>query len=153
MTRIFTVRSSSTQKKSDNSELAPELGSKLMLSLSPHRSCDQCGGAAAASETHRDPLPAHPHSPSPLYGPPDLQVRPPTLLWFNSCSNWDHSSITPSSLRFRDYVREEQQHGYEGALYLDSLAFNRFVSALTSKSEFRRFMQSEDSFFAFVKRC
>ena len=35
----------------------------------------------------------------------------------------------------RDYVREEVMYGYEGALYLDSLAFNRFVSALTSKSQ------------------
>lgn len=33
----------------------------------------------------------------------------------------------------KDYVREEQQYGYEGALYLDSVAFNRFVSALTSQ--------------------
>uniref|UniRef100_A0A667YZK4 RING finger protein 145 n=1 Tax=Myripristis murdjan TaxID=586833 RepID=A0A667YZK4_9TELE len=33
----------------------------------------------------------------------------------------------------KDYVREEVQYGYEGAVYLDSLAFNRFVSALTSQ--------------------
>lgn len=33
----------------------------------------------------------------------------------------------------KDYVREELQYGYEGAVYLDSLAFNRFVSALTSQ--------------------
>uniref|UniRef100_A0AAV2JG16 RING-type domain-containing protein n=1 Tax=Knipowitschia caucasica TaxID=637954 RepID=A0AAV2JG16_KNICA len=33
----------------------------------------------------------------------------------------------------KDYVREELQSGYEGALYLNSLAFNRFVSALTSQ--------------------
>uniref|UniRef100_UPI003AAD48FE RING finger protein 145 n=1 Tax=Centroberyx gerrardi TaxID=166262 RepID=UPI003AAD48FE len=33
----------------------------------------------------------------------------------------------------KDYVREEVQFGYEGAVYLDSLAFNRFVSALTSQ--------------------
>lgn len=33
----------------------------------------------------------------------------------------------------RDYVREELQYGYEGAVYLDSLAFNRFVSTMTSE--------------------
>ncbi|XP_058890574.1 RING finger protein 145-like isoform X2 [Acipenser ruthenus] len=33
----------------------------------------------------------------------------------------------------RDYVQGEIQHGYEGAVYLDSLAFNRFVTALTSQ--------------------
>ncbi|KAK7904550.1 hypothetical protein WMY93_017157 [Mugilogobius chulae] len=33
----------------------------------------------------------------------------------------------------KDYVREELQFGYEGAVYLNSLAFNRFVSALTSQ--------------------
>ncbi|KAM6961103.1 RING finger protein 145, partial [Aplochiton taeniatus] len=33
----------------------------------------------------------------------------------------------------KDYVREELHYGYEGPLYLDSLAFNRFVSALTSQ--------------------
>ncbi|KAE8290318.1 RING finger protein 145 [Larimichthys crocea] len=33
----------------------------------------------------------------------------------------------------KDYVREELQYGYEGAVYLDSLAFNRFVSAMTSQ--------------------
>ncbi|KAM6912816.1 RING finger protein 145 [Xenentodon cancila] len=33
----------------------------------------------------------------------------------------------------RDYVRDELQYGYEGAVYLDSLAFNRFVSAMTSQ--------------------
>ncbi|KAM9842264.1 RING finger protein 145 [Aulostomus maculatus] len=33
----------------------------------------------------------------------------------------------------KDYVREELQYGYEGAVYLDSPAFNRFVSALTSQ--------------------
>ncbi|KAM3594799.1 uncharacterized protein V6R79_014393 [Siganus canaliculatus] len=33
----------------------------------------------------------------------------------------------------KDYVREELQYGYEGAVYLNSLAFNRFVSALTSQ--------------------
>ncbi|MBN3297782.1 RN145 protein, partial [Amia calva] len=33
----------------------------------------------------------------------------------------------------RDYVRGEIQYGYEGAVYLDSLAFNRFVTALTSQ--------------------
>ncbi|XP_054651813.1 RING finger protein 145 [Dunckerocampus dactyliophorus] len=32
-----------------------------------------------------------------------------------------------------EYIREELQSGYEGAVYLDSLAFNRFVSALTSQ--------------------
>lgn len=36
---------------------------------------------------------------------------------------------------YRDYVREELQYGYEGAVYLDSLAFNRFVSAMTSESQ------------------
>ncbi|KAM6968669.1 RING finger protein 145 [Tautogolabrus adspersus] len=33
----------------------------------------------------------------------------------------------------KDYVRDELQYGYEGAVYLDSLAFNRFVSAMTSQ--------------------
>ncbi|KAM4723279.1 RING finger protein 145 isoform 2-T2 [Anableps anableps] len=33
----------------------------------------------------------------------------------------------------KDYVREEVQFGYEGAVYLNSLAFNRFVSAMTSQ--------------------
>nr|XP_046269779.1 RING finger protein 145 [Scatophagus argus] len=33
----------------------------------------------------------------------------------------------------KDYLREELQYGYEGAVYLDSLAFNRFVSAMTSQ--------------------
>ncbi|KAG7234595.1 hypothetical protein INR49_002224, partial [Caranx melampygus] len=33
----------------------------------------------------------------------------------------------------KDYVREELHYGYEGAVYLDSLAFNRFVSAMTSQ--------------------
>nr|XP_033497820.1 RING finger protein 145 [Epinephelus lanceolatus] len=33
----------------------------------------------------------------------------------------------------KEYVREELQYGYEGAVYLDSLAFNRFVSAMTSQ--------------------
>ncbi|KPP63936.1 RING finger protein 145-like [Scleropages formosus] len=33
----------------------------------------------------------------------------------------------------RDYVRGEVHSGYEGAIYLDSMAFNRFVSALTSQ--------------------
>ncbi|XP_018521766.1 RING finger protein 145 [Lates calcarifer] len=33
----------------------------------------------------------------------------------------------------KDYIREELQYGYEGAVYLDSLAFNRFVSAMTSQ--------------------
>ncbi|KAF1374463.1 hypothetical protein PFLUV_G00229360 [Perca fluviatilis] len=33
----------------------------------------------------------------------------------------------------KDYVREELQYGFEGAVYLDSLAFNRFVSAMTSQ--------------------
>ncbi|XP_033869214.3 RING finger protein 145-like [Acipenser ruthenus] len=33
----------------------------------------------------------------------------------------------------RDYVQGEIQHGYERAVYLDSLAFNRFVTALTSQ--------------------
>ncbi|XP_032402147.1 RING finger protein 145 isoform X1 [Xiphophorus hellerii] len=33
----------------------------------------------------------------------------------------------------KDYVREEVQLGYEGAVYLNSLAFNRFVSAMTSQ--------------------
>ncbi|MGH0155069.1 UNVERIFIED_CONTAM: hypothetical protein FKN15_033700 [Acipenser sinensis] len=37
------------------------------------------------------------------------------------------------TLRSRDYVQGEIQHGYEGAVYLDSLAFNRFVTALTSQ--------------------
>ncbi|XP_062325067.1 RING finger protein 145 [Osmerus eperlanus] len=32
----------------------------------------------------------------------------------------------------KDYVRGEVLHGYDGALYLDSPAFNRFVTALTS---------------------
>ncbi|KAL4641881.1 RING finger protein 145-like [Arapaima gigas] len=33
----------------------------------------------------------------------------------------------------RDYVQGEVHSGYEGAVYLDSLAFNRFVTALTSQ--------------------
>uniref|UniRef100_A0A146UZR3 RING finger protein 145 n=1 Tax=Fundulus heteroclitus TaxID=8078 RepID=A0A146UZR3_FUNHE len=33
----------------------------------------------------------------------------------------------------KDYVREEAQLGYEGAIYLNSLAFNRFFSAMTSE--------------------
>ncbi|KAK2826699.1 hypothetical protein Q5P01_020913 [Channa striata] len=33
----------------------------------------------------------------------------------------------------KDYVREELQYGYEGAVYLDSPSFNRFVSAMTSQ--------------------
>uniref|UniRef100_A0A6Q2X6X3 RING finger protein 145 n=1 Tax=Esox lucius TaxID=8010 RepID=A0A6Q2X6X3_ESOLU len=33
----------------------------------------------------------------------------------------------------KDYVRGEVQYGYDGALYLDALAFNRFVTALTSQ--------------------
>ncbi|XP_008397072.1 RING finger protein 145 [Poecilia reticulata] len=33
----------------------------------------------------------------------------------------------------KDYVREEVQLGYEGAIYLNSLAFNRFASAMTSQ--------------------
>ncbi|XP_068195748.1 RING finger protein 145 [Antennarius striatus] len=33
----------------------------------------------------------------------------------------------------KDYVREELQYGYSGAVYLDFLAFNRFVSAMTSQ--------------------
>ncbi|XP_054913060.1 RING finger protein 145 isoform X2 [Poeciliopsis prolifica] len=33
----------------------------------------------------------------------------------------------------KDYVREEVQLGYEGAVYLNSSAFNRFVSAMTSQ--------------------
>ncbi|XP_072221199.1 RING finger protein 145 [Leuresthes tenuis] len=33
----------------------------------------------------------------------------------------------------KDYIREELQYRYEGAVYLDSLAFNRFVSAMTSQ--------------------
>ncbi|KAI1887419.1 hypothetical protein AGOR_G00190100 [Albula goreensis] len=33
----------------------------------------------------------------------------------------------------RDYVRGEVHYGYEGAVYLDSLAFSRFVAALTSQ--------------------
>lgn len=33
----------------------------------------------------------------------------------------------------KDYVREELQYGYEGAVYRDFLAFNRFVSAMTSQ--------------------
>ncbi|KAJ8281100.1 hypothetical protein GJAV_G00063510 [Gymnothorax javanicus] len=33
----------------------------------------------------------------------------------------------------RDYVRGELHYGYEGAVYLDSLAFSRFVAALTSQ--------------------
>lgn len=37
----------------------------------------------------------------------------------------------------RDFVREELQYGYEGAVYLDSLAFNRFVSAMTSESSYK----------------
>uniref|UniRef100_A0A8C6LIQ6 RING finger protein 145 n=1 Tax=Nothobranchius furzeri TaxID=105023 RepID=A0A8C6LIQ6_NOTFU len=35
----------------------------------------------------------------------------------------------------KDYVREELQYGYEGAVYLDSLAFNRFVSAMTGENQ------------------
>ncbi|XP_041090698.1 RING finger protein 145-like [Polyodon spathula] len=33
----------------------------------------------------------------------------------------------------RDYVKDEIQHGYSGAVYLDSQAFIRFVTALTSQ--------------------
>ncbi|KAK9534256.1 hypothetical protein VZT92_009312 [Zoarces viviparus] len=33
----------------------------------------------------------------------------------------------------KEYVQEERQSGHEGAVYLDSLAFNRFVSAMTSE--------------------
>ncbi|XP_054469908.1 RING finger protein 145 [Anoplopoma fimbria] len=33
----------------------------------------------------------------------------------------------------KDYVREDMQNGYEGAVYLDFPAFNRFVSAMTSQ--------------------
>ncbi|XP_029317192.1 RING finger protein 145 [Cottoperca gobio] len=33
----------------------------------------------------------------------------------------------------KDYVRDELQYGDEGAVYRDSLAFNRFVSAMTSQ--------------------
>ncbi|XP_060939107.1 RING finger protein 145 [Limanda limanda] len=33
----------------------------------------------------------------------------------------------------KDYVREELHYGFEGAVYLDSLVFNRFVSAMTSQ--------------------
>uniref|UniRef100_A0A3Q3G783 RING finger protein 145 n=1 Tax=Kryptolebias marmoratus TaxID=37003 RepID=A0A3Q3G783_KRYMA len=33
----------------------------------------------------------------------------------------------------KDYVHEELQYGYDGAVYLDSVAFNRFVSAMTSQ--------------------
>uniref|UniRef100_A0A673Y902 RING finger protein 145 n=1 Tax=Salmo trutta TaxID=8032 RepID=A0A673Y902_SALTR len=33
----------------------------------------------------------------------------------------------------KDYVHGEVQYGYDGALYLDSQAFNRFVSSLTSQ--------------------
>ncbi|KAL0969504.1 hypothetical protein UPYG_G00228150 [Umbra pygmaea] len=33
----------------------------------------------------------------------------------------------------KDYVRVEVQYGYNGALHLDALAFNRFVTALTSQ--------------------
>lgn len=33
----------------------------------------------------------------------------------------------------RDYVRGEAQYGYDGAIFLDSPALNRFVTALTSK--------------------
>ncbi|RXM33427.1 RING finger protein 145, partial [Acipenser ruthenus] len=33
----------------------------------------------------------------------------------------------------RDYVQGEIQHGYEGAVHLDSLAFNRFLTALTGQ--------------------
>ncbi|XP_005736793.1 RING finger protein 145 [Pundamilia nyererei] len=33
----------------------------------------------------------------------------------------------------KDYVHEELQYGYQGAVYRDSLAFNRFVSAMTSQ--------------------
>ncbi|KAJ7988815.1 hypothetical protein DPEC_G00313110 [Dallia pectoralis] len=33
----------------------------------------------------------------------------------------------------KDYVRGEVQYGYDGALYLDALAFNRFVTSLTSQ--------------------
>ncbi|XP_055026550.2 RING finger protein 145 [Misgurnus anguillicaudatus] len=33
----------------------------------------------------------------------------------------------------RDYVREEAQYGYDGLLFLDSPALNRFVTALTSQ--------------------
>lgn len=114
--------------------------------LLPHRPRDQCGRADAAAETHRDALLAHPRSPPPLHGPPDLQVRLPSLMWFTSCWNCDCFSLTLSPRLFRDYVLEEQRYGYEGALYLDSVAFNRFVSALTSKSAHWLFMPSEASF-------
>lgn len=33
----------------------------------------------------------------------------------------------------RDYVREEAQYGYDGLIFLDSPALNRFVTALTSQ--------------------
>uniref|UniRef100_A0AAQ4QZR8 RING finger protein 145 n=1 Tax=Gasterosteus aculeatus aculeatus TaxID=481459 RepID=A0AAQ4QZR8_GASAC len=33
----------------------------------------------------------------------------------------------------KDYVHEELRYGHGGAVYLDSLAFNRFVSAMTSQ--------------------
>ncbi|KAM9354171.1 RING finger protein 145 [Pholidichthys leucotaenia] len=33
----------------------------------------------------------------------------------------------------KDYVREELLYGYKGAVYRDSLAFNRFISAMTSQ--------------------
>ncbi|XP_028294654.1 RING finger protein 145 isoform X2 [Gouania willdenowi] len=33
----------------------------------------------------------------------------------------------------KDYVQEELQYGYEGAVYFDSLTINRFVSAMTSQ--------------------
>lgn len=33
----------------------------------------------------------------------------------------------------RDYVRDEAQYGYDGVLFLDSPALNRFVTALTSQ--------------------
>ncbi|CAB1335697.1 unnamed protein product, partial [Coregonus sp. 'balchen'] len=36
----------------------------------------------------------------------------------------------------KDYVHGEVQYGYDGALYLDSLAFHRFVTALTSVAMF-----------------
>lgn len=69
------------------------------------------------------------------------------LMYFSRYWNCDESSLQLSLLFFRDYVHEEQQYGYEGALYLDSVAFNRFVSALTSKSANRWFMQNETGFF------
>ena len=64
------------------------------------------------------------------------------ILFKAACQNIKYSSHFPSISEFfcsfnRDFVREELQYGYEGAVYLDSLAFNRFVSAMTSESSYK----------------